>query len=184
MAEAGPVLVMARSDCATIVTDCVAELLPLFGSDDAEGTLAVSTAGPLAGGGMGRGGVGADPPLAIDPTEQLAAPPNSGPQLQPVPENVNEVTPAGKVFVTIMMLVGSGPALERPIANESGLPALTGLLDAVFVTDRSAAVITVVDALPVLLLAVFGSNSVAVTDAPLVMLPRFGAFNCRLTLTD
>src|SRR5436309_11969534 len=102
---------MARSDCATTVTDCVAELLPLLGSDAPDGTLAVSTAGPLLGADIESVRVGAEPPLAIDPTEQFAAPPDSGPQVHPVPAKVNEVTPDGKVLVTVTVLVGSGPAL-------------------------------------------------------------------------
>src|SRR5207248_10323375 len=124
--------------CAATVTDCVAELLPLFGSEATDGTLTVSTAGPVAGAIIERVSVGEEPPFAIDPTEQLAAPPDRGPHVQPVPEKVNDVTPEGKVFVTVTMLVGSGPAFETTIANERELPALTGLIEAVFVTDRSA----------------------------------------------
>src|SRR5437588_683497 len=141
---------MARSASAFTVTVCVAELLPLFGSDATEGTLAVSTAGPLPGAVIESVSVGAEPPLAIDPAEQLAAPPDSGPQVHPVPEKVNDVTPAGKVFVIATVpLVASGPLLLTTMANESGLPALTGLLEAVFVTDTSADGRTDVDALPV-----------------------------------
>src|SRR3954468_19064822 len=141
MAEAGPVLVMARSDCATTVTDCVAELLPLFGSAVVAETVAVSTAGPLAGADIESVSVGAEPALAIEvAVEQVAVLPASDPHVHPVPEKVNDVTPDGKVFVTVTVpLVASGPLLLTTIANDSGLLALTGLLDAVLVIDRSAA---------------------------------------------
>jgi hypothetical protein len=77
---------------------------------------------------------------AIDvAVEQVAMPPESAPHVQPGPEKVNEVTPAGKVLAIVTMpLVAFGPELEALSANESGLPALTGLLEAVLVSDRSA----------------------------------------------
>src|SRR3954462_8467533 len=127
MAEVGPVLVVLRSDCATTVTDCVAVLLPLFGSPVPEMTLAVSTAGPEAGAVIESVSGGAEPGGAIVVAfVQVATPPLSEPQLHPAPEKVNEVTPLGKVLETpTVPLVASGPALVTLIANDSGLPALT-----------------------------------------------------------
>src|SRR3954471_15974786 len=102
MTDAGPLLVMARSDCATTVTDCDAELLPLFGSPVLAETVAVSTAGPLAGAVIDSVSSGAEPAFGIDvPLVEVAVPPERGPHVQPVPEKVNAVTPDGKVFVTV-----------------------------------------------------------------------------------
>ena len=179
-------MAIARSAWAMTVTDCDAVLLPLFGSAVLAETLAESTAGPELGAVIERvsGGAELDAVIGVD-VEQVATLPLSGPQVQPGPEKVNEVTPAGKVLEMVTVpLVASGPVLETLSVNDSELPALTGLLDAVLVSERSADGRTVVNAGPTLLLAVFGSNSVAVTEALFEIVASVGAFRIRVTFTD
>jgi hypothetical protein len=149
-------------------------------------TDAESTAGPEAGAFMTIVSGVALPLAGIEVVDvQVMTDPESAPQLQPVPEPVAAVTPDGTVFETVIVpLVASGPALATLSTNDNGAPALTGLLEAVLVIDRSADGRTVVKAGPTLLFAVFGSNSVAVTEALLEIVARVLAFMTRATFTD
>src|SRR4051794_3957806 len=117
--------VIDTSACGVTVTVCEAVLLPPFVSPGVAETVAEAVVGPVAGAVMERTSVGAEPAGAIEiAVEQVATPPESAPQVQPVPEKVNEVTPAGKVLETVIVPeAASGPALETTMENDSGFPA-------------------------------------------------------------
>jgi hypothetical protein len=178
-------LVIETSARGVTVTDFDAVLLVAFGSAVVAETDAESTAGPEAGAFMAIVSEGALPLAGIEVVDvQVMTDPESAPQLHPMPEPVAAVTPEGTVFETVIVpLVASGPLLKTLSTNDNAAPALTGLADAVLVIERSADATTVVKAGPMLLFAVFGSNSVAVTEALLEIVDSDDAVRVRLTLT-
>jgi hypothetical protein len=79
------------------------------------------------------------------------------------------VTPEGNVSVTKTPVALLGPAFDTAIVYVSIPPAVTGLGKAVFIIERLAEAVTVVD-IVVALLELTGSSSVAVTLAALLRL--------------
>src|SRR5207302_9756891 len=112
------VFVTARLACGPTFVVTLALLLDGVGSETELETLALLVMLPLATGAvMETVSVGNELPLASGPgLVQVMVPPEGAPQVQPVPDALAALTPAGSVSTTVMTpLVGSGPRFETSI---------------------------------------------------------------------
>ena len=94
------------------VVPSVSELFAAFGSAVADETEAVLLRVVAAPGAVAVRVMSGAAPAARLARVQLIAPPEGGLQVQPVPEAVAFVTPAGSVSVTVREVAVLGPAFE------------------------------------------------------------------------
>lgn len=165
-------LTIARSARVSSVLVSVSVLLPGFGSVVVAVTVAVLTIVPSAPGGTDATTVitGATAPAARSAARVHVTEPEPGTQVQPVPDALTSVVPAGSVSVTrIGPRDTDGPRLRTSSSYVASAPATTAPM-LVFAIDRSASALTATVSVPVLLP---GTGSVVVPDttAVLVMLP-------------
>jgi hypothetical protein len=160
----------------TVVMTGTVTLFVLFGSTVGELTLAVLVSVPLAG--------------AVTVTLRLLIWPLANvPRLQlttplvftPLPLALTNVTPAGRVSVTVTLLALDGPKFVTEIVYTRLLLAKT-LAAAVFPRPTSATGVTVVMTGGVMLLVLFGSPVGELTLAVLVNVPLAGAVTVTVTV--
>src|SRR5262249_10074058 len=157
---AGPDLVIARSAEAVTVVVTVAVLLPAFGSAVVEATLTVLLRLPAWFGAVTVTVMpGRVPRVASAPLVHVTHTLPVFEQAQPVPVADTNVTPAGRVSVTVRLAASDGPSFDtvRLYATE---PAATTVAGPVFAMARLAEAVTVVVAVAVLF-AALGSAVVA-----------------------
>src|SRR5207237_10560345 len=123
---AGPLFVMARSACGTTVVGTLAVLLALFVSIAEETVALFIIPPPVTGAVIAIVSVASELPVVmIVVFVHVIVPPAGAPHVQPVPEPLAAVTPAGSVSTTVIVpTVGSGPLLMTLIGELSGAPAI------------------------------------------------------------
>ena len=167
-AEAGPVFVIDRSAEAVTLVVAVAVLSPLVGSGSLALIVAVFVMLPPVAGAVAVMVIVALAPDASVPTAQTTVP-EALVQVPWVELADTNVTPAGRVSVTVAPVAVPGPLLLAVRVYVMVLPA-TAVAGPVFVMATSAEEVTLVVAEAVLS-AVVGSASLPVIVAVLVMVP-------------